>query len=249
MALNRGTLRIAVLSASLNGKGVAFVSMSDTTRIGLSRFESVLSTEPFAGNGNLQLRILFSLKGQSLNGVGMRLVLRDANTGQLVANLKTFNVGDDALRTFDIPLNYGNRQVKLVLQPIGVGNPKRIDLDRWYVVESATEAPLAKNSSASTSLNNVPEVFAVHPNYPNPFNPSTQIKFDLPAASHVTLAVYDVLGRKVAELVNGQVAEGYHTATWNASDVASGVYFARFSATNASGAVKLNKVTKLLLTK
>ncbi|MBI5471624.1 MAG: T9SS type A sorting domain-containing protein [Ignavibacteriae bacterium] len=86
-------------------------------------------------------------------------------------------------------------------------------------------------------------------NYPNPFNPSTQIKFDLPEASHVTLAVYDVLGRKVVELVNGQVAEGYHTATWNAVDAASGVYFARFTATDAGGNLKLNKVSKLLLNK
>ena len=86
-------------------------------------------------------------------------------------------------------------------------------------------------------------------NYPNPFNPSTQIKYDLPEASHVTLAVYDVLGRKVTELVNGQVAEGYHTATWNASDVASGIYLARFTVTDASGNMKLNKVNKLILMK
>ena len=86
-------------------------------------------------------------------------------------------------------------------------------------------------------------------NYPNPFNPTTQIKYDLPEASHVMLAVYDILGRKVAELVNGQVAEGYHTARWNALDVSSGVYFARFTATDANGAVKLNKVSKLLLSK
>ncbi|MBI5471514.1 MAG: T9SS type A sorting domain-containing protein [Ignavibacteriae bacterium] len=85
--------------------------------------------------------------------------------------------------------------------------------------------------------------------YPNPFNPSTQIKFDLPEASHVSLAVYDVLGRKVAELVNGQVAVGYHSVTWNASGVASGMYFARFTATDANGNLKLNKVSKLLLTK
>ena len=50
-----------------------------------------------------------------------------------------------------------------------------------------------------------------------------------------------------AELVNGHVAEGYHTVTWNAADQASGVYFARFTATDADGNSKLNKVSKLVL--
>ncbi|MBI5472407.1 MAG: T9SS type A sorting domain-containing protein [Ignavibacteriae bacterium] len=113
----------------------------------------------------------------------------------------------------------------------------------------AIAIPKETISQVGSTANSIPAVFALHPNYPNPFNPSTQINFDLPEASHVTLAVYDVLGRKVAELVNGQVAEGYHTATWNASDVASGVYFARFTATDANGVTQLSKVVKLLLAK
>jgi hypothetical protein len=95
----------------------------------------------------------------------------------------------------------------------------------------------------------LPSEFALHQNYPNPFNPSTQIKFDLPEISNVSLVVYDVLGRKIAELENGLKEAGYHSATWNASDVASGVYFARFTATDASGNVKLRKVSKLLFAK
>ncbi len=95
----------------------------------------------------------------------------------------------------------------------------------------------------------LPTAFALHSGYPNPFNPSTQINYDLPEASHVTLVVYDVLGRKVTELVNGQVSQGYHTTTWDASGVASGIYFAHFIATDANGNIQLNKVSKLLLTK
>jgi hypothetical protein len=95
----------------------------------------------------------------------------------------------------------------------------------------------------------VPSVFAVHEGYPNPFNPSTTIKYDLPEPSHVSLVIYDVLGRKVVELVNSVKEAGYHSATWNAGNVASGVYFARFTATDANGSVKLTKVNKLLLTK
>jgi hypothetical protein len=94
-----------------------------------------------------------------------------------------------------------------------------------------------------------PTVFTLHPSYPNPFNPSTTIKFDLPEPSHVALAIYDVLGRKVAQLENGMKEAGYHSATWNASDVASGVYFARFAARDVQGNVKLSKVNNLILNK
>jgi hypothetical protein len=75
-------------------------------------------------------------------------------------------------------------------------------------------------------------------NYPNPFNPTTTIRFTIgrvvapsasegPAAVHVRLVVYDVLGREVAVLVNDLVESGNHSVTWNASGRASGVYFYR----------------------
>jgi hypothetical protein len=95
----------------------------------------------------------------------------------------------------------------------------------------------------------IPSAYALHAAYPNPFNPSTEIKFDLPEDGHVTLAVYDMLGRKVADLVNSNYAAGYHSAAWNANEIASGVYFARFAATDINGALKLSKVSKLILSK
>lgn len=76
---------------------------------------------------------------------------------------------------------------------------------------------------------------------------SAQINFDLPEPSQVSLVVYDVLGRMVVELASISYEAGYHSATWDATNVASGVYFARFTATDASGNLKLSKVNKLLL--
>ena len=86
-------------------------------------------------------------------------------------------------------------------------------------------------------------------NSPNPFNPSTQIRFQLPEGSRVVLTVFDVIGRQVAELVNGYLESGYHTVTWNASNQASGVYFARFNVTDPLGNVKYTKISKLILMK
>jgi hypothetical protein len=65
---------------------------------------------------------------------------------------------------------------------------------------------------------------------PNPFNPTTTISFSLPASGHVSIQVFDVSGRVVAELVNGVRSAGDHSITWNADGLASGIYFYRMRA-------------------
>lgn len=72
--------------------------------------------------------------------------------------------------------------------------------------------------------------FALHPNYPNPFNATTEITFDLPHAMQARLKVYDVLGREVAELAGGVMNSGSHTILYDASLLSSGVYFYRLEA-------------------
>ncbi|MBI4535209.1 MAG: T9SS type A sorting domain-containing protein [Ignavibacteriae bacterium] len=76
----------------------------------------------------------------------------------------------------------------------------------------------------------VPAVFALEQNYPNPFNPTTTIKFSIPHTSDVTLKVYDLLGREVATLLNDTKPMGTYEVTWNAANLASGVYFYRLTA-------------------
>jgi hypothetical protein len=72
-----------------------------------------------------------------------------------------------------------------------------------------------------------PATVALEENYPNPFNPSTTIKYDLPTDEHVSLKVYDALGREVRTLVDGFVKAGYQQVSFDASEFASGVYFYR----------------------
>jgi hypothetical protein len=72
--------------------------------------------------------------------------------------------------------------------------------------------------------------YALNECYPNPFNPATTISYELPAKNRVTLKVYDVRGREVAKLVEAEQSAGYHSLTWNASHLSSGVYFARLTA-------------------
>jgi len=88
-------------------------------------------------------------------------------------------------------------------------------------------------------VSTVPSEFALAQNYPNPFNPNTNIAFSLPNDANVSLTVYNIAGEKVAELVNGQVKAGHHTVTWNATDVASGVYFYKITAGNFTATRKM----------
>ncbi len=76
----------------------------------------------------------------------------------------------------------------------------------------------------------LPKEFALMQNYPNPFNPATQINFELPVKSEVSLKIYNLLGQEVATLVNEEKAAGRYSADWNASALASGVYFYKLEA-------------------
>jgi len=76
----------------------------------------------------------------------------------------------------------------------------------------------------------LPSEFALLGNYPNPFNASTVIEYQLPEAAEARLEVYNLIGEKVATLVNGTEEVGYKSVTWEASEMSSGVYFYRLTA-------------------
>lgn len=70
-----------------------------------------------------------------------------------------------------------------------------------------------------------PGTYTLHQNYPNPFNPETTIEFALPQAGHVTLVIYNILGQKVATLIDGKISAGIHKVQWQPRDLPSGLYF------------------------
>jgi len=87
---------------------------------------------------------------------------------------------------------------------------------------------------ASVADVSIPLTYALMQNFPNPFNPSTEIKFDLPFAGNVSLIVYDILGQKVTSLAGGHFPPGHHSVTWKASGQASGMYIYRLQAGDGS---------------
>ncbi len=95
-----------------------------------------------------------------------------------------------------------------------------------------------EGSASSVDLEEVaaelPSGFALEQNYPNPFNPTTSIAFSLPQSAQINLTVYDVLGRRVATLVNGQLAAGQHQVQFEASSLPSGMYLYRLTTPTGS---------------
>ncbi|MDZ7694205.1 MAG: T9SS type A sorting domain-containing protein [Balneolaceae bacterium] len=94
-----------------------------------------------------------------------------------------------------------------------------------------------ENSSTSSEI---PESVKLNPNYPNPFNPSTTITFELIEQAHVELNVYTIVGQKVATLVDGVREMGEHQESWNAADMPSGIYIAQLE---VQGKVYIRKMT------
>ena len=92
-----------------------------------------------------------------------------------------------------------------------------------------------------------PQAVALHAAYPNPFNPQTAIRFDLPAAAHVRLVVYNTLGQKVAVLVDEERSAGSHTARFDGSRLASGLYLYRLEAEGAGSRRTFKQGTMLLV--
>jgi choice-of-anchor B domain-containing protein len=84
-----------------------------------------------------------------------------------------------------------------------------------------------------------PADFVLEQNFPNPFNPATNIRFNLPTTDFVNISVYNLVGEKVSELVNGELQQGEHNLTFNASELPSGIYIAKLSAGNFNQSIKM----------
>ncbi|MCP3999226.1 MAG: T9SS type A sorting domain-containing protein, partial [bacterium] len=109
---------------------------------------------------------------------------------------------------------------------------------------AGNESDPASPDAVTGSEAGAPRIFALHQNSPNPFNPVTMIRFDLPRAGQVRLDIIDVSGRHVATLIDGSLEAGRHEQTWRGVDdrgrsLSSGLYFYRLSAEGFSETRKM----------
>lgn len=87
--------------------------------------------------------------------------------------------------------------------------------------------------------NVIPQKHELRQNYPNPFNPVTTFSFDIPNAGNVNFVIYDMLGKEIAQLINGNLQAGSYEINWNASALSSGIYFYKLQAGNFTAIKKL----------
>ncbi|MCK4352764.1 T9SS type A sorting domain-containing protein, partial [candidate division WOR-3 bacterium] len=106
-------------------------------------------------------------------------------------------------------------------------------------IDALGELAEGTGGAQSAGDGSLPRVFSLSQNYPNPFTSKTQIQFTLPRKSHVKLSIYDVSGRLVKTLVNGERKPGYYSVKWDAKEFPSGIYFAKFNAGDYKAVKKL----------
>ena len=107
------------------------------------------------------------------------------------------------------------------------------------IIKTTTGGDSVATSVRQTENSIVPSAYMLFQNYPNPFNPTTTIRYQLPAVAHVTLKVYDILGREVTTLVDDVKGAGMQQVQFNASQLASGLYFYTFRTGSFTATKKL----------
>ena len=104
----------------------------------------------------------------------------------------------------------------------------------WYSPDSSNLVNLAFSDYPTDikrmEINNGKKIFELKHNYPNPFNPTTKIKYSIPNRSKVIMKVYDILGKEIETLVNEEKRAGSYEINWHASKLSSGVYFYQLKA-------------------
>jgi hypothetical protein len=140
-----------------------------------------------------------------------------------------------SVRSFDVFVDDSAYQVGTT-SPALQGDVNRT----WY--DGVSYARIGEVTDVA-EIKDKPSSFSISQNYPNPFNPATSIMYSIPKNNFVTLTVYNLLGQKVAELVNKEMQSGTYITKWNAQNIPSGVYFYKITVDNYS------KVNKMMLLK
>lgn len=172
--------------------------------------------------------------------------------GALDARVLVAGVGTQSVPAAAQPLDY---RVQLQGENLELAwDIEAVDVDRWQLVVDGVTHPLTGNGSVRLTqtpqevwlryMAAAPQQFALHANYPNPFNPSTTIRYELAEAAQVQLVVYDLLGQQIRSLVDLHQPAGGYAVVWdgqneNGQQVANGLYFYEIKAVSFQGTRKM----------
>ncbi|MEK0336545.1 MAG: T9SS type A sorting domain-containing protein [Nitrosopumilus sp.] len=145
--------------------------------------------------------------------------VQSTGTGSAYESGVTGNGTDQGDVTFAVPMD----------------TPDQLFYDCEFHESRTGSITLATVVSIQTNDGLAPAIFSLKQNYPNPLNPITTLRYDLPKQSHVTLTIYDLLGRQVKMLVNQTQDAGFKSIQWDASSVPSGIYFYQINVRQKEG--------------
>ncbi|MCC6255393.1 MAG: T9SS type A sorting domain-containing protein [Ignavibacteriaceae bacterium] len=178
---------------------------------------------------------LYSVKGDSPNG-GARVNLDDYElppippSGMFDIRFSSGRIAED-LNGSVKEINLSGVTYPLTIRVEGMDIKLMDESGRINVKLKSGENAVISDATVMkliVSVELIPSVYALEQNYPNPFNPNTVIEYSLPEATFVSLTIYNTLGQKVTELVNGRLEAGHYNYQWNASNVATGMYIYEF---------------------
>jgi len=227
-SLSGGSTWGAQIMGSFPNNAPAFYGVSFAT----SRTAIMVGALPGPGGGALIIRT------DNMGFTWVRQNNPPVSTLRSIANLGTaagYIAGDGGtiLATPDTGNTWTEQQSGVTSNLNGIAFS---DIDHGIVVGDSgvilQAAPAEVTGIGDPSLRGAsfPAGYGISQNYPNPFNPSTRIQFEIPAASLVSLKVFDVTGKEVASLVDGIQQSGRHEVTFDASALSSGTYFYRMAA-------------------
>lgn len=197
-----------------------------------------------ASYGNILRLDSLNLSNNQLTG---EIPVELANAGRVTDDFSLLSAiqlsGNEGL-TGEFPLAFTDASLMRVIEFDGTNicEPEDASFQAWLdgISDFAAESyPIAYYSvktsgiscgSVSNEREAVPNKFQLQQNYPNPFNPTTNIKYEIPEATNVTLTVYNMLGQRVATLLNEQKPAGFYELSFDASALASGTYIYRLEA-------------------
>lgn len=152
------------------------------------------------------------------------------NSGMVLTNIRQV---DTSISVSNLPAD------KVLYWRVGVSSLNRGPNYNEEIIYTPTQSFNTPKVTEVIADGNIPTVFALKNNYPNPFNPSTNIEYQVPINVFVSLKVYDILGREIAKLVNEVKPIGVYRVVWDAGILSSGIYFYRMQAGSFVQTMKL----------
>jgi len=250
-------------------------SAETQSTVGILNFHAVKFT-PFGYPADLNRTSIYTVG--STNGVGLIYVWDDDGEnglpGTILLEAIPVTFGGNtwkyfSLSVFDITITEGSFYIGVMETDetpdlgVDIPNPSTfsyISIDNtWYPFSDALANAAIMIRAELDSINalgiddgltgNIPESFGLKQNFPNPFNPTTTIKFDLASGAFASIILYDVTGREVKTLVNSNLQAGHYVFELNASDLPSGMYFYKLTAQNFDGQMIFSSTKKMVLMK